>query len=210
MNAPELVNLPGIARDIVSAGLLTPARCHQLLQQAQDHSRTFVREIIETASVPEGALMQCLSTSFMLPALDFEALDPVRFPPERVPFRLMYRHLAVPVRVQRGNVLILACADPSDEQMLKAVQFATQLKLNLVLIEALKVRHFLEDMRKTKGLQAVDMDDDSGAAGGKALEFWGFEAPSSSAQKAAARAAQDSHSGDLNLDDLLGQLSKDN
>lgn len=175
MNQAPVTNLPGVARTIVGAGLLSVEDASTLLAKAQTSNRTFVRELLDSGQVEDATLAPLLSKIFSVPYLNIDAVEPLRLPPKIIAPKLMRTRQVVGLRVARNKSLIAACSDPSDDRMVQVVQFSTQMKLDLVLVESGKLKAFLTKLLTNEG--GMDALDDDEAQQGEGLNFWSdFEA----------------------------------
>ena len=200
MSTSPLIELPGIARDLIQEGLITESECLRLLDEAKLRKRTFVRILIRSCLVPEPQLFSHLSQLFMVPLLDLEHVDPVRVPTDLIPFKLMVKHQLLPLRMLKGGVFVFGCTDPSDSLTSQTVQFVCQAKPDPVLVEASKLQKFFDSIRSTQGLESMAEENDAEDEG-KPLQFWDFE----STPQAATSGKKSDSSNEPSLDDFLGE-----
>ncbi|KTT21397.1 type IV-A pilus assembly ATPase PilB [Pseudacidovorax intermedius] len=141
--AAAAVALPGVARALVSAGLLEARAAQQIYQRSQSGRTSFIAELTGTGQVLPRELAHALSATFSTPLLDLDAVDPQRLPKGLLDPRLCESYRIV-VLAKRGNRLVVATADPSDQQAAEKIKFASQLGVDWVVAEYDKLLRLVE------------------------------------------------------------------
>jgi type IV pilus assembly protein PilB len=140
---PTQIALPGLARALVSAGKL-PARIAEDIYQKSLSGRTsFIAELTGTGAVSAADLAHTLSTAFGAPLLDLDAIDHQRLPKDLLDPKLCHAYRIV-VLSKRNNRLIVATADPSDQQAAEKIKFASQMGVDWVIAEYDKLSRMIE------------------------------------------------------------------
>jgi type IV pilus assembly protein PilB len=75
-----------------------------------------------------------MSSAFAAPLVDLDAIDPQRLPKGLLDSKICFDYRVV-VLSKRNNRLIVATADPSDQQAIEKIKFATQLGVDWVIAE---------------------------------------------------------------------------
>ncbi len=135
--------LPGLARALISAGKLGQKSAEELSRKAQAKRTSFIAELTGSGAVSASDLAHTMSTSFGAPLLDLDAVDLQRLP-KNVLDPKMCQALRVVVLSKRNNRLIVATADPSDQQAGEKIKFATQMGVDWIIAEYDKLTRMVE------------------------------------------------------------------
>jgi len=150
------VALSGIGRALVAAGNLEQGTAEALYHQAIASNKSFVAELVESGAVSAFTLAHTLSKAFIAPLLDLSAIDPMRLPAKLLDERIC-RDYHLLVLGKRGNNLVIATADPSDQEAAEKIKFATQRNVEWVIVEFDKLNQIIE---KTAGSEAPSVTSD--------------------------------------------------
>src|SRR3954465_14151568 len=151
--APTLA-LPGLARALVSAGKLGQKAAEDLYRKAKASRSSFIAELTGSGSVSAADLAHTMSTAFGAPLLDLEAIDIQRLPKGLLDTKICQAFRVV-VLSKRNNRLIVATADPSDQQAAEKIKFATQMGVDWVIAEYDKLSKTVE-AHATTATEAMD------------------------------------------------------
>jgi len=135
--------LSGVARVLVHAGKLSEKSAAGLVKSAADKRTGFVAELIKSGAVSPVDLAHTLSTALALPLLDLNAVDPERLPRHVIDGKFSSQFQVV-VLGKRGNRLFIGGADPTDQEAVERIKFATQLTPEWVIVEHDKLSKLLE------------------------------------------------------------------
>ncbi len=135
--------LSGVARVLVNAGKLTAKNAEDLAKAAADKRTSFISAVIAAGAVSSSDLAHALSTAFSLPLVDLAAIDAQRLPKGLIEAKLSAQY-QVAALGKRGSRLFLAGADPTDQEALERIKFATQLTPEWVVVEHDKLIKLLE------------------------------------------------------------------
>ncbi|PPE65786.1 type IV-A pilus assembly ATPase PilB [Caldimonas caldifontis] len=135
--------LSGVARVLVNAGKLNAKTAEDLAKQAKEKRSSFISAVIAAGAVSPSDLAHTLCTAFSLPLLDLSAVDAQRLPKGVIDAKLSAQYQVVPLG-KRGSRLFIAGADPTDQEALERIKFATQLTPEWVLVEHDKLLKVLE------------------------------------------------------------------
>jgi type IV pilus assembly protein PilB len=137
------IALPGLARALISAGKLAAKAAEDIYQKSQSGRTSFIAELTGTGAVSAGDLAHTLSSAFGAPLLDLDAIDPQRLPKDLLDQKLCQAYRIV-VLGKRNNRLIVATADPSDQQAVEKIKFASQMGVDWVIAEYDKLSRMVE------------------------------------------------------------------
>jgi type IV pilus assembly protein PilB len=151
--APALA-LPGLARALVSAGKLGQKSAEDLYRKAQANRSSFIAELTGSGAVSASDLAHTMSSAFGAPMVDLEAVDAQRLPKSLLDTKICQDYRVV-VLSKRNNRLIVATADPSDQQAAEKIKFATQMGVDWVIAEYDKLTKMVE-ANATTASEAMD------------------------------------------------------
>ena len=127
-------SLSGVARVLVHAGKLNAKAAEALVKSAAERKASFVSTLITAGSVSAADLAHTLSSALALPILDLAAVDADRLPRNVIDSKLVNQYQVV-VLGKRGNRLFIGGADPTDQEAVERIKFATQLSPEWVVVE---------------------------------------------------------------------------
>ena len=137
------VALPGLARALISAGKLQAKTAEEIYQKSRTSRGSFIAELTGSGAVSASDLAHTLSSAFGAPLLDLDAIDPQRLPKDLLDSKLCHSYRIV-VLGKRNNRLIVATADPSDQQAVEKIKFASQMGVDWVIAEYDKLSRLVE------------------------------------------------------------------
>ena len=135
-------SLSGVARVLVHAGKLGAKVAETLVKSAADRKTSFVSALIAAGSVSAADLAHTLASALALPVLDLAAVDAERLPRNVIDNKLVNQYQVV-VLGKRGNRLFIGGADPTDQEAVERIKFATQLSPEWVVVEYDKLAKLL-------------------------------------------------------------------
>jgi type IV pilus assembly protein PilB len=141
MAADDLLNhdvpsmaLPGIGRALVAAGKLPQKTAEDIYRRAVAGKNSFIAELVGSSAVSSADLAQTLSHAFATPLIDLDAIDPQRLPKDLLDAKIC-SEFRVLVLSKRANRLVIATADPSDQEAAERIKFSTQMGFDWVIAE---------------------------------------------------------------------------
>ncbi|MDP9929652.1 type IV pilus assembly protein PilB [Variovorax paradoxus] len=137
------IALPGLARALVSAGKLPAKTAEDIYQKSLNGRTSFIAELTGSGAVSAADLAHTLSSAFGAPLLDLDAIDHQRLPKDLLDPKLCQAYRIV-VLSKRNNRLIVATADPSDQQAVEKIKFASQMGVDWVIAEYDKLSRMIE------------------------------------------------------------------
>jgi type IV pilus assembly protein PilB len=146
--------LPGLGRALVSAGKLGQKAAEDLYKKAQSGRTSFIAELTGSGAVSASDLAHTMSTAFAAPLLDLDAIDLQRLPKGLLDPKICSDYRIV-VLSKRNNRLMVATADPADQQAAEKIKFATQLGVDWVIAEYDKLSKLIE-AQSTTANEAMD------------------------------------------------------
>ncbi len=137
------VALPGLGRALVIAGKLGQKAAEDIFTKAKSGRTSFIAELTGSGAVSPSDLAHTMSTAFAAPLLDLEAIDTQRLPRGLLDAKICQTYRIV-VLSKRNNRLIVATADPSDQEAAEKIKFSTQMGVDWVIAEYDKLSKLVE------------------------------------------------------------------
>jgi type IV pilus assembly protein PilB len=134
--------LSGVARVLVHAGKLNGKTAEGLVKTAAERKASFVATLISAGSVSASDLAHTLAGALALPLLDLSTVETERLPRGVIDNKLVNQYHVV-VLGKRGNRLFIGGADPTDQEAVERIKFATQLSPEWVIVEYDKLAKLL-------------------------------------------------------------------
>jgi type IV pilus assembly protein PilB len=135
--------LSGVARVLVHAGKLNAKTAEELVRSAKDKRTSFIASVIAAGAVSPADLAHTLSNALALPLFDLASADLQRLPRNVIDAKLAAQYQIV-VLGKRGSRLFIGGADPTDQEAVERIKFATQLAPEWVIVEHDKLSKVLE------------------------------------------------------------------
>ncbi|KNZ32464.1 MAG: general secretion pathway protein GspE [Methylibium sp. NZG] len=136
--------LSGVARVLVHAGKLGAKAAEDLVRGAKERRVSFISAVITAGAVSPSDLAHTLSNALALPVLDLNAVDVQRLPRNIIDAKLSAQYQVL-VLGKRGNRVFIGGADPTDQEAVERIKFATQLAPEWVIVEHEKLARILEN-----------------------------------------------------------------
>ena len=144
------VALPGLGRALISAGKLTQKTAEDIYRKSQLSRTSFIAELTGTGAVSAADLAHTVSSVFGAPLLDLNAIDPQRLPRDLLDAKICQAYRVV-VLSKRNNRLIVATADPTDQEAAEKIKFTTQMGVDWIIAEFDKLSKLIEESSKSVG-----------------------------------------------------------
>ena len=142
------VALPGLGRALMSAGKLTQKSAEDIYKKSQISRTSFIAELTGSGAVSAADLAHTVSAVFGAPLLDLDAIDPLRLPKELLDNKICQAYRVV-VLSKRNNRLIVATADPTDQEAAEKIKFTTQMGVDWIIAEYDKLSRLVEATTKS-------------------------------------------------------------
>ena len=142
------IALPGLGRALMSAGKLTQQAAEDIYKKSQLSKTSFIAELTGSGAVSASDLAYTVATMFGAPLLDLAAIDPLRLPKELLDAKLCQSYRVLPL-AKRNNRLIVATADPTDQEAAEKIKFTTQMGVDWIIAEYDKLTKLIEATTKS-------------------------------------------------------------
>jgi type IV pilus assembly protein PilB len=152
--------LPGLGRTLVIAGKLGQKAAEDIFNKAKSRRTSFIAELTGSGAVSAFDLAHTMSSAFAAPLLDLEAIDTQRLPKGLLDAKICQTYRIV-VLSKRNNRLIVATADPSDQEAAEKIKFSTQMGVDWVIAEYDKLTRLIEASTTTaaEAMESIIGDD---------------------------------------------------
>lgn len=154
------VALPGLGMALVLARKLGQKAAEEIFLKAQTGRTSFIAELTGSGAVSASDLAHIMSLAFAAPLLDLDAIDVQRLPKNLLDAKICQTYRIVVLR-KRGNRLIVATADPSDQEAVEKIKFSTQMGVDWVIAEYDKLSKLVgaSTITAAEGLESITDDD---------------------------------------------------
>ena len=130
----DTVALPGLGRALILAGKLGQKSAEDIYRKASSGRTSFIAELTGSGAVSASDLAHTMSSAYAAPLVDLDAIDAQRLPKGLLDGKICQAYRVV-VLSKRNNRLTVATADPSDQEAVEKIKFATQLGVDWVIAE---------------------------------------------------------------------------
>ena len=166
--------LPGLGRALVLAGKLAQKSAEDIFRKAQTGRTSFIAELTGSGAVSASDLAHTMSVAFAAPLLDLEAIDVQRLPKGLLDLKICQTYRIV-VLSKRSNRLIVATADPSDQEAAEKITFSTQMGVDWVIAEYDKLSKLVDASTATaaeamENIIGSDFEFDEGSTAASVVE----------------------------------------
>jgi len=128
------IALPGLGRALILAGKLGQKSAEDIYRKASAGRTSFIAELTGSGAVSASDLAHTMSSAYAAPLVDLDAIDAQRLPKGLLDGKICQAYRVV-VLSKRNNRLTVATADPSDQEAVEKIKFATQLGVDWVIAE---------------------------------------------------------------------------
>ncbi len=154
------MNLNGLARKLVSDGLLSDADAQKAQEPAEKKKVPLVGYLVENKLVDDKAIATAGSEEFGIPVFDLSSIDLESDITKLVDEKLIRKHHALPL-FKRGNRLFIAVSDPTNLQALDEIKFHVGATTEAILVEESKLKEIIEKAMSASDTTLSDLSDDS-------------------------------------------------
>ena len=142
--------LSGLGRALVVANKLPSKVAEDLYRKSLSSKSSFVAEVVQSGTLSAADLAKAVSQIFGVPLLDVAALDPSRLNKELLDAKICASYKVLPL-AKRGSRLIVATADPTNQEAEEKIKFTTQLNVDWVIAEYDKLQHLVDSASRSVG-----------------------------------------------------------
>jgi type IV pilus assembly protein PilB len=149
-----------LGRALVQHGKLQQGDVNAMQIEAQKAGISFIEQLTSSKKLPPRDVSQFAAQMFGYPLLDLAAVDLEQLPTNVVDQKVLTTNRVVPLG-KRGNRLFVGMSDPTNEQALRDVKFATNMIAEPVVVEDDKLTLLLRRITEGAGqkLEALMGED---------------------------------------------------
>jgi len=155
------IALPGLARALMTTGKLGQKSAEEIYKKSQTSRTSFIAELISSGAITASDLAHTVSSVFGAPLLDLGAVDPHRLPKDLLDTKLCNSYCVVALH-KRNNRLIVATADPTNQEAAEKIKFTTQMGVDWIIAEYDKLVKLVETSSKgvSESLESITSGGD--------------------------------------------------
>jgi type IV pilus assembly protein PilB len=132
--AAQPANFSPLGRALVAQGKLAQSEANAIQMEAVKGGVSFVQQLVASKKISSREVSLFAASTFGYPLLDLNAVDIDQLPLTLIDSKLVANHRVIALG-KRGNRVFVAMSDPSNEQVLQEVKFATGMTLEPVVVE---------------------------------------------------------------------------
>ncbi len=159
--AAQPPSFSALGRALVQQGRLVQADANAIQMEAAKEGLSFVQQLVKTRKLSAKEVSQFAAQTFGYPLLDLNAVDYDHLPINLIDNKIVITHRVIALG-KRGNRVFVAMSDPSNEQVLQEVKFATGLNMEPVVVEddklAVVVKRLTDSSSKALEIATEDVD----------------------------------------------------
>ena len=159
--AAQPTHFSALGRALVQQGRLPQADANAIQIEATKAGIPFVQQLVQSKKLSAKEVSQFAATTFGYPLLDLNAVDFDHLPSNLLDQKIVTSHRVVALG-KRGNRVFVAMSDPSNEQVLQEVKFATGMTMEPVVVEDDKLAGVVKKLTDSsaKSLEVATEDVD--------------------------------------------------
>ena len=146
--------LPGVGRALVASGQIDLLSVQKAYQRAIKNRKSLVSELVESGTMSALTLAQTVCAAFSTPLLDLDAVNIASLPDKLIDEKICQEYLLLCLG-KRNHALVIATADPSNQEAEEKIKFITQRSVEWVVVEYDKLLRAL----KAKGAPTAETID---------------------------------------------------
>ena len=150
-----------LGRALVQQGRLVQADATAVQIEAAKAGVSFVQQLIASRKLSAKDVSQFAAGTFGYPLLDLAAVDTDQLPLNLIDSKIVANHRVIALG-KRGNKLFVGMSDPTNEQVMQEVKFATGMTMEPVVVEDDKLGVIVKKLSDSTGrsLEAATEDVD--------------------------------------------------
>ena len=150
-----------LGRALVQQGRLAQSDANAIQAEAAKTGVTFIQQLVLSRKLSAKDVSHFAAETFGYPLLDLNSVDFDQLPLNLIDAKIVTNHRVVALG-KRGNRVFVGMSDPSNEQVLQEVKFATGMTMEPIVVEDDKltifVRKLADSSSKAIDIQTEDVD----------------------------------------------------
>jgi type IV pilus assembly protein PilB len=148
--AAQPSTVSALGRALVQQGRLVQADANAIQMEAAKAGVSFIQQLVQVKKLSAKEVSLFAAQTFGYPLLDLNAVDVDQLPLNLIDTKIVMNHRVIALG-KRGNRVFVAMSDPSNEQVLQEVKFATGLNLEPVVVEDDKLEKVVKKLTDSTG-----------------------------------------------------------
>jgi type IV pilus assembly protein PilB len=159
--ASQPTQFSALGRALVQQGRLVQADANAIQAEAAKAGVSFIQQLVQAKKLSAKEVSLFAAQTFGYPLLDLNAVDIDQLPLNLIDSKIVTNHRVIALG-KRGNRVFVAMSDPSNEQVLQEVKFATGMTMEPVVVEDDKLNVIVRKLTDSsaKGLEQATEDVD--------------------------------------------------
>ena len=150
-----------LGRALVQQGKLIQADATAIQLEASKAGITFVQQLVASRKLSARDISQFAANAFGYPLLDLSSVDTDQLPLNLIDAKIVNNHRVIALG-KRGNRLFVGMSDPTNEQVMQEVKFATGMTMEPVVVEddklSVVVKKLTDSSAKSLEIATEDVD----------------------------------------------------
>jgi type IV pilus assembly protein PilB len=144
-----------LGRALVQQGRLVQADATAIHAEAAKANVTFIQQLVQSKKMSAKDVSLFAAQTFGYPLLDLNAIDFEQLPTNLIDQKIVANHRVIALG-KRGNRVFVGMSDPSNEQVLQEVKFATGMTMEPIVVEDDKLTVFVRKLGESSA-KAIDI-----------------------------------------------------
>jgi type IV pilus assembly protein PilB len=153
-----------LGRALVQQGRLMQADATAIQLEASRAGITFVQQLVTSKKLSARDVSQFAANAFGYPLLDLSAVDTDQLPLNLIDTKIVANHRVIALG-KRGNRLFVGMSDPTNEQVMQEVKFATGMTMEPVVVEDDKLSIIVKKLGESAGKTLDQITEDVDLSG---------------------------------------------
>jgi type IV pilus assembly protein PilB len=133
-NTTQTAALAVLGRVLVASGKLDNATAQKAMKGTLGNRKSLIAELVDSGAMSAMSIAQTLAQAFSAPLLDLAAVNLTALPDKLLDERICKEYQLL-VLGKRNHALVIATADPSNQEAAEKIKFATQRNVDWVVVE---------------------------------------------------------------------------
>jgi type IV pilus assembly protein PilB len=165
-----------LGRALVQQGKLVQADANAIHAEAAKAGLSFIQQLIQSKKLSAKDVSLFAAQTFGYPLLDLNAVDVEQLPANLIDAKIVTNRRIIPLG-KRGNRVFVGMSDPSNEQVLQEVKFATGMTMEPIVVEDDKLAVMVRKLTESSASKQIDIATEDVDLSG--IEVTDGEAPAS-------------------------------
>ena len=154
MAAAVATTFSPLGRALVQQGKLVQGDANAIQAEAKKMGVSFIEQLVASKKISSKEVALFAAQTFGVPLLDLQSVDSEQLPTNLLDSKLIASKRVLPLQ-KRGNRLFVATSDPTNDQLLSELKFATGTTVEAVVVEEDKLAVLLKKFGES-GAKALD------------------------------------------------------